>query len=93
MRESSASTTWSRGCLASTGIAPDARRRSCRTGRLAAQVLAGVPDMGLVVVNQARIQSCQHRGLVDLQQEHLAEAVGQFVLIVRTAADVQRRWR
>src|ERR1700722_813744 len=28
------STTWPRGCLASMGIAPDARRRSCRAGSL-----------------------------------------------------------
>ena len=29
VRESIASTTWSRGCLASMGIAPNARKRSC----------------------------------------------------------------
>ena len=32
-------------------------------------------------------------GLVDLQQEHLGEAAGQLLLVVRTAADVQRRRR
>ena len=45
-----------------------------------------------VVVVPTRIQPCQHRGLVDLQQEHPAEAVGQLQLIVRTTAYVQRRW-
>jgi hypothetical protein len=44
------------------------------------------------VVVPARIQPCQHGGLVDLQQQHLNEAIGQLELIGRTAADVQRRW-
>jgi len=60
--------------------------------QLAAQVLAGVPDTAPVVVVPARIQSGQHGGLVDLQQEHLSEAAGQLELIVRAAADVQHRW-
>src|SRR4029077_617523 len=34
VRESIASTAWSRGSLASTGIAPDARKRSCKAGSL-----------------------------------------------------------
>ena len=40
----------------------------------------------------ALVQPSQHGGLVDLQQEHLSEAIGQLQLIVRTAADVERRW-
>src|SRR5271166_3783769 len=31
-------------------------------------------------------------GDVNLQQEHLSETVGHLWLVVRTAADVQRRW-
>jgi hypothetical protein len=34
VRDSIASTIWSRGCLASMGIAPDARKRSCNCGSL-----------------------------------------------------------
>jgi len=59
------------------GIAPDAQA-VLQFRQLAAQVLASVPDTAPVVVVPARIQSCQHRGLVDLQQEHLGEAVGQL---------------
>src|SRR5580700_11736041 len=60
--------------------------------QLATQVLPRVPDVAPVVIVPARIQSRQHSGLVDLQQEHLSEAVGHLWLVVRTAADVQRRW-
>src|SRR5581483_788004 len=52
----------------------------------AAYVLARVPGTAPLVV-LARIQPCQHGGLVDLQQGHLDEAVGQLQLIVRTAAE------
>src|SRR5580658_3282000 len=61
--------------------------------QLVTWVFASVPDTAPVVVVPARIQSRQHRGLVDLQQEHLSEPVGHLLLIVRTAADVQRRRR
>ena len=50
------------------------------------------PRYGPSRVVPARIYACQHRGLVDLQQEHLSEAVGQLQLVLRSAADVQRRW-
>jgi hypothetical protein len=47
---------------------------------------------GSPVIVLARIYSCQHDGLVDHQQEHVSEAIGQLELVGRTAADVQRRW-
>ena len=45
--------------------------------QLAAKVLASVADAAPVVVVPARVQPCQHGGLVDLQQEYLSKAVGQ----------------
>ena len=61
----------------------DADRAGCAqpvlvSGQKAAQVLASVPDPAPVVVVAARIQPRQHGGLIDLQQEHLGEAVGQL---------------
>jgi len=60
----------------------DGNRAGCAQAVLqfrqfAAQVLPSVADTAPVVI-LARIYSGQHRGLVDLQQEHPGEAVGQL---------------
>ena len=57
----------------------------------AACVLASVSGAAPGVVPAWRSQSCEHRGLVDFQQEHLSEAVGQLQFVVCPAAEVQRR--
>ena len=71
----------------------DGRRPGCAqpvlvSGQEAAYVLARVPGTAPLVV-LARIQPYQHGGLIDLQQEHLGEAIGQLQLIVRAAAQIQ----
>ena len=63
------------------GVDRDRTRRAqavLQYRQLAAQVLAGVPDAAPVVFPARRIQPGQHGGLVDLQQEHRREAIGQL---------------
>src|ERR1700677_5199484 len=72
------------------GDRPGCTQAVLQLRQFAAQVFASVPDAAPVVV-LPRIYSRQHGGLVDLQQEHLSEAAGQLLLVVRSAADVQRR--
>jgi hypothetical protein len=57
-----------------------------------AQLLASIPDAAPVIV-RARIYARQHRGLIDLQQEHVRETISQLKLVGRAAAHVQGRRR
>ena len=60
--------------------------------QLAALVLASVSDTAEFLVSAC--QSCQHRRLVNLQQEHLSEAIGQLQLSgSRDKADLRRGTR